>query len=63
METNQEGEPPLSQVEDHFWSQYGNNFKVITLWWRRLCRNVHGDAKNLLDFQRPIQRCGPLSIF
>ncbi len=33
------------------------------VFWNRLCRDVFGNPKNLLDLKRQITRSGPLSVF
>ena len=67
--TQEKNEPggcdPLSSFQNSKLLKYEStinrsNFGVLCDW---LCRNVFGHSKNLLDFKRPITRCGPLSIF
>ena len=59
------GQDPLSSLQNSKFSKYEStinrsNFWVLCDWLRR---DVFGHPKNLLDFKRPITRCGPLSIF
>jgi len=57
------GEPPSTNPRKTSGSNYDHNITGTHVLWRRLCRDVFGHPKNLLDFKRPITRCGCLSIF
>ncbi|KKS31889.1 MAG: hypothetical protein UU94_C0009G0011 [Candidatus Collierbacteria bacterium GW2011_GWB2_42_12] len=57
------GEPPSTNPGKDPGTNYVNNIIGTHVLWNRLCRDVFGHPKNLLDFKRQITRCGPLSIF
>lgn len=57
------GEPPSTIPDKGRATNYVNNIIGTHVLWSRLCRDVFGHPKNLLDFKRPITRCGGLSIF
>lgn len=57
------GEPPSTNPEKKPGSNYEHNITGNHVLWGRLCRDVFGHPKNLLDFKRPIARSGPLSVF
>lgn len=66
MNTNLEQEPPSwpPDVQTKLASKiYEFTAAIHAIFRRRLRRDVLGHPKNLLDFSRPITRCGPLSIF
>ena len=57
------GEPPSTNSVKMPSTNYDHTITSTNVLWRRLCRDVFGHPKNLLDFKRPITRCGGLSIF
>lgn len=57
------GEPPSTIRGKTPATNYVNTITGTNVLWNRLCRDVFGHPKNLLDFKRPITRCGCLSIF
>lgn len=57
------GEPPSTNPKKASGTNYGNTITGNHVLWRRLCRDVFGHPKNLLDFKRPITLSGPLSVF
>lgn len=65
----QEDEPPLTARPKNLKNtsikpkQYERAFEYIAILWRWFFGDVFGHPKDLLDFQRPIVRCGPLSVF
>lgn len=58
------GEPPSTNPgKKGPGTNYDHTITGTHVLWRRLCRDVFGHPKNLLDFKRPITLSGPLSIF
>ena len=60
------GKPPSRLYglnKTHNKGYVGNFWSNIGLFCNRLCRDVFGHPKNLLDFKRQITRSGPLSVF
>jgi len=66
-----EGEPPLGSYTsligkgDFKKEKFDvvDTLKNSRILCHRVFGNVFGYPKNLLDFKRPIIRCGPLSVF